>query len=95
MVKRGSGVIKQILKDHFKGFWELNISFPKSFRDDIKETVEKAIKCGTRDMGFARYECLGCEGNPILNLYILHVKADFVIDVEKSIQMIGQISNRK
>lgn len=65
MVKRGSGVIKEILRDHFKGFWELNHHrFPKSFRDDIKETVEKAIKCGTRDMGFARYECLGCEGNP-------------------------------
>ena len=57
MVKRGSGVIKEILRDHFKGIWELNHHrFPKSFRNDIKETVEKAIKCGTRDMGFARYE---------------------------------------
>ena len=65
MTKRGSGVIKKILKDHFKGFWELNnYRFPEKFRNDIKDTVEKAIKCGTGDMSFARYECLGCEGNP-------------------------------
>lgn len=24
MIKNGSGVIKQILTDHFAGFWELN-----------------------------------------------------------------------
>lgn len=69
MIKNGSGVIKQILKDYFKGFWEVNAHvFPESYRDHIrdhiKETVENTIKCGTRDMGFALYECLGCEGNP-------------------------------
>ncbi|KGP74550.1 IS91 family transposase [Pontibacillus yanchengensis] len=59
----GSGVIKKILKDHFAGFWDFHSTkFPESLRDDIKETVEKTIKCRTRDMGYARYECLGCEG---------------------------------
>jgi hypothetical protein len=32
-------------------FW----CFPASFREHIKETVEKAIKCGTADLGYARY----------------------------------------
>lgn len=60
-----SGIIKRILKDHFDGFWKMHSGlFPESFREDIKETVEKAIRCGTRDLGYARYECLGCEGNP-------------------------------
>lgn len=65
MGKQRSGIIKQILKDHFDGFWKLNDwRFPKSYRDDIKETVEKAMRCGSSDLGYARYECLGCEGNP-------------------------------
>ncbi|WP_169792847.1 IS91 family transposase [Lentibacillus amyloliquefaciens] len=64
-MKKGTGVIKQILKEHFAGFWELHSGhFPKAYRSHIKETVEKTIRCGTRDLGFARYECLGCEGNP-------------------------------
>lgn len=59
-----SGVIKQILKDHFSGFWYMySHLFPEDYRDDIKETVEKAIRCGTTDLGYARYECLGCPGN--------------------------------
>lgn len=62
--KRKSGVIKQILKDHFDGYWYLHSEkYPSSFRDDIKETVRKTIRCGTVDLGYARYECLGCEGD--------------------------------
>ncbi|MCO7127380.1 transposase zinc-binding domain-containing protein [Sporolactobacillus shoreicorticis] len=65
MVKRSSGIIKRILKDHFDGFWKFHSDlFPESYREDIKETVQKTIKCGTRDLGFAKYECLGCEENP-------------------------------
>lgn len=63
MEKEKSGLIKRILKDHFDGFWKMHSGvFPASYREDIKETVEKAIKCGTADLGYARYECLGCEG---------------------------------
>ena len=66
MGTRGTGVIKEILKDHFKVFWEFHHKrFPEAYRDDIEETVKKTIKCGTADMGYARYECLGCEGNPL------------------------------
>lgn len=65
MGQEKSGVIKRILKDHFDGFWKMHSGvFPESYREDIKETVEKAIKCGTADLGYARYECLGCEGGP-------------------------------
>jgi plasmid rolling circle replication initiator protein Rep len=61
----GSGVIKKILKDHFDGYWYMNSeTYPASFRDDIKETVQKAIRCGTSDLGYAKYECLGCPGDP-------------------------------
>lgn len=60
------GVVREILKDHFQGFWQLHAGrFPKELRKDIEETVEKAVRCGTRDMGYARYECKGCrEGEP-------------------------------
>ena len=59
-----SGVIKQILKDHFDGYWRMHgNSYPETYRDDIKETVQKAIRCGTTDLGYARYECFGCEKN--------------------------------
>lgn len=59
MGNQGSGVIKLILKDHFDGFWKLNeYRLPKSFRNDIKETVEKAIRCGKRDLGYSQAECL-------------------------------------
>lgn len=65
MEKGNSGVIKRILKDHFDGFWKIHSDlFPASYREDIKETVEKAIRCGSSDLGYARYECLGCEGDP-------------------------------
>ncbi|WP_180955744.1 IS91 family transposase [Bacillus sp. V33-4] len=65
MSKQKSGLIKRILKDHFDGFWKLNAyRFPKSYQADIKETVEKAMRCGTTDLGYSRYECLGCEGTP-------------------------------
>jgi plasmid rolling circle replication initiator protein Rep len=65
MGKLKSGIIKRILKDHFDGFWKMHsYLFPKSYQADIQETVEKAIKCGTSDLGYARYECLGCEGEP-------------------------------
>jgi hypothetical protein len=60
------GTIKQILKDHFHGFWEMHAeALPESVRKSIEETVVKAIKCGSRDLGYALYECKGCtEGDP-------------------------------
>jgi len=64
LMTRKSGVIKQILKEHFDGYWKMySNTYPESYRNDIKEAVEKAIRCGTADLGYARYECLGCEYN--------------------------------
>lgn len=63
--KHNSGVIKQMLKEHFDGFWKMHYDvFPSDYREDIKEAVEKTIRCGTRDLGYARYDCLGCPDNP-------------------------------
>jgi hypothetical protein len=63
--KKSKGIIKQILQDHFAGFWDLHADLlPKNLQNDIKETVEKSIRCGTRDMGYAKYECLGCPSDP-------------------------------
>ena len=57
------GVIKRIFKDHFDGFWKLHQGrFPAAYRQDIEETVQKAMRCGSRDLGYIRYECLGCPG---------------------------------
>lgn len=59
---KGSGVIKQILQEHFAGFWYLHANrFPKNYQEGIKETVEKTMGCGSKDIGYARYECFGCE----------------------------------
>ncbi|MCD8508852.1 MAG: transposase [Bacillus sp. (in: Bacteria)] len=64
-MKQNSGVIKKILKDHFDGFWRLHHNrFPKQYQSDIQNAVMKAIRCGTSDIGFAKYECLGCVGDP-------------------------------
>lgn len=58
------GIIKRILKDHFDGFWKMNEeAFPAQYRQDIIETVQKSLRCGTKDMGHIRYECLGCPGD--------------------------------
>ncbi|MGE7021321.1 hypothetical protein [Solibacillus cecembensis] len=35
-------------------------AFPAQYRQDILETVQKALRCGMKDMGHIRYECLGC-----------------------------------
>jgi len=57
MSQSNSGTIKRILKDHFDGYWKMHSDlFPESYREDIKETVEKAIRCNTSDLGYARYE---------------------------------------
>ena len=78
MKSKGTGIIKQILKEHFSGFWEMNERFfPEKYREDIKETVEKTIRCGTKDIGYARYECLGCEGNPAPKFVCFTCKSRF------------------
>lgn len=78
MGTKGIGVIKKILKDHFAGFWEFHHNrFPESFQHDIKETVEKTIGCGSTDIGYARYECLGCEGNPVPKFVCFTCKSRF------------------
>ncbi|MDD9146974.1 transposase zinc-binding domain-containing protein [Sporolactobacillus sp. CQH2019] len=52
-------------------------SAPEAYRGDIRETVQKAIKCGTRDLGYAKYECLGCEGDPVPVFVCLICKSCF------------------
>ena len=43
------GIIKRILKDHFDGFWRMNEeAFPAQYRQDILETVQKALRCGKK-----------------------------------------------
>jgi len=55
------GIIKRILQDHFIGFWEFHKEkFPESYRKDIEETIQKTIRCGSKSLGYIRYECLGC-----------------------------------
>lgn len=62
---QNSGIIKKILRDHFDGFWYIHEHrFPKEYREDIKETVLKTLKCGSKELGYAKYECLGCVGEP-------------------------------
>ncbi|GAE95511.1 hypothetical protein JCM21714_4789 [Gracilibacillus boraciitolerans JCM 21714] len=70
-------------------------SFPETYRADIKEAVEKTMRCGSMDLGYARYECLGCDGDVSQDLFVLHVKVDSATDVEKNTQMTGQKNNRK
>ena len=61
MKRNNSGIIKRILKDHFDGYWKMYAnSYPEEYRDDIKDAVTKAIRCGTSDLGYAKYECVGC-----------------------------------
>ncbi|ASA21312.1 hypothetical protein [Paenibacillus donghaensis] len=46
------GIIRQILKDHFHGFMDMHgHHLPEGLRGTITGTVNKAIRCGTRDSG--------------------------------------------
>jgi hypothetical protein len=72
------GVVKQILKDHFDGFWKMHFDlFPEEMRKDIEETVLKSMRCGSMDLGYARYECLGCLENPHPKLVCFTCKSRF------------------
>lgn len=94
MSQANSGIIKRILKDHFDGYWKMHSDlFPESYREDIKETVEKAIRCVTR--GMPAMNVLVVKVDQDLFLFVLLVKVVFAISVVRNIQMIGQISNRK
>ncbi|MET1248953.1 transposase zinc-binding domain-containing protein [Sporolactobacillus sp. STCC-11] len=58
------------------------------YRKDIKETVQKTIKCETRDLGYAKYECFGCEENPMLVFGCFTCKSCFCHKCGKNIRMI-------
>lgn len=90
------GIIRKILKDHFHEFMEVNNhQLPETLHTSITETVNKVIRCGTRDMGYARYECKGCtKGNPESVFICFTCKSRFVMGVGRNIQMNGQRSNR-
>ncbi|MEK4230503.1 transposase zinc-binding domain-containing protein [Solibacillus sp. FSL H8-0538] len=89
------GIIKRMLNDHFDGFWRMNQeAFPAAYRQDILETVQKTIRCGSKDMGHIRYECLGCPGGSKPVFVYFSCKSRFCNKCEKNIRMIGQINNR-
>ena len=53
--------IKQIIKDHFEGFWEKNQKkYPKEMRNDIYKEVKKMQGCGNEKDGFRAYICKLC-----------------------------------
>ncbi|WP_396265858.1 transposase zinc-binding domain-containing protein [Halobacillus shinanisalinarum] len=59
-----------------------------------KETVEETIHCGTKNIGYARYECLGCEGNPAPRFVCFTCKSRFCHTVGKNIRMNGLKTTR-
>ncbi|WP_373604763.1 transposase zinc-binding domain-containing protein [Paenibacillus sp. IHB B 3415] len=90
------GIIRQILKDHFHRFMEMHgHHLLEGLRSSITETVNKAICCGTRDMGYARYECKGCtKGTPEPVFICFTYKSRFCHGCGKNIWMNGQKSSR-
>ncbi|MCJ7843450.1 hypothetical protein MUB24_21750 [Lederbergia sp. NSJ-179] len=96
MSRQKSGIIKHILKDHFDGFSKMNdYRFPKSYRKDMKETVEKAMRCGTRDLGYSRMNVWNAKEILILFSFASPVKVVSAINAVRSIRMIGRINSRK
>ncbi|MCK0473365.1 transposase zinc-binding domain-containing protein [Halalkalibacter sp. APA_J-10(15)] len=64
MRKRKSGVVKKFLKSTSMVIGSCTMIVSQRKFRNVKETVEKAMKCGSKDIGFAKYECLGYEGEP-------------------------------
>ena len=54
----GTGIIKEILTDHWDEFDEL---YGYRTRDVVKKEVKKIIKCGSLDNGYIEYECPSCK----------------------------------
>lgn len=85
------GIIRQILKDHFHGFMEMHgHHLPEDLRSSITETVNKAIRCGTRDMNVRDVQ----KARRIRCIYALPAKAAFVRGAGKNTRMNGQKSSR-
>jgi hypothetical protein len=49
-------IIKRIFQDHWEEFLRQNKDkIPEDMQPSVIEAVEKMLKCGTKEMGFARY----------------------------------------
>jgi len=60
MLIRYGYVPNKIIKRIFQGHWEEFLSqhkdkIPKDMQPSVIEAVNKMLKCGTKEMGFARY----------------------------------------
>lgn len=57
------GIVKQILKDHLHGFWELHANrFPKELQEAIPEAVKKATRCCNERYGLCAIGAYGLQG---------------------------------
>ena len=75
------GKIKTILEDHWNGFLKI---YENKIRDNVKKEVEKVLKCKEKILDRKKYATLK-------RRLALHVKVDFVLLVERFIQIIGLI----
>ena len=49
-------IIKRIFQDHWEEFLRQHKDkIPEEMQPSVIEAVEKMLKCGTKEMGFARY----------------------------------------
>ena len=81
-------IIKKILKNHFKEFklkyWN---KVRREMRDQIENTVIKALNCGNIEKGYIKHKCIDC-GEEYIKGSLL--KVSFAQSVEENILWNGQ-----
>jgi hypothetical protein len=60
-MRKNKITVKQIFKDHFRQFWEVNQDkFPPKMKEHIYNEVMKMLECGDILSGFITYICFVC-----------------------------------
>jgi hypothetical protein len=64
-VYNGSKIIKRIFQDHWEGFLSQHKDkIPEEMQPSVIEAVDKMLRCGTKEMGYAIYMCTSCREHP-------------------------------
>ncbi len=58
-------IIRRIFRDYWEEFWSHHKDkIPEDMQPSVIEAVNKTLRCGTGEMGYAIYLCTNCPGHP-------------------------------
>ena len=64
-VSNRNKIIKRIFQDHWEQFLDqYKDKIPEDMQPSAIESVDKMLRCGTKEMGYAIYMCTNCRQYP-------------------------------